>query len=88
MPDENSASDPPLEIPDARPYIIGVMAAGGLAYAARYLIQQKSSKPAWGLAAAAADILPPRRWTTAFSDSDKFLAQLKDIAPNNNVPKL
>lgn len=89
MPDENSVNDPPLEIPDARPYILGTMVGGALiAAGVRHLIRQKSDKASWGIAAAAADILPPRTWTTAFSDSDTFLAQLKDIVPNNQVPKL
>ncbi len=79
MPDETT--DPPLDIPDARPFIIGGMAACALiATAARHLITQKSNDAGWD--ALVADPQPTkvlRVWTSAFSETDPFLAQLKDI---------
>jgi hypothetical protein len=80
--------DPPLEIPDARPYIIGAMAGTVLIYTiASRLLKGHAAGSGWdAVSAAVPPPRAPRQWTTAFSASDRFLAQLKDIAPTE-LPK-
>ena len=78
---------PELDIPNPRPYVIGAMVATALAYTLiSRLVKSQSNGAVWGtVSSVASGARAPREWTSAFSESDGFLAQLKNIAPTEVV---
>jgi len=88
MPDELTpiTPTPELDIPNPRPYLIGVAVSTALIYAVvNRFVKTRSDSVVWdSVASVTSEIRAPRQWTSAFKASDGFLAQLKDITPTEN----
>ncbi len=85
MPDEliPITPTPELDIPNPRPYLIGATVGTALIYViVNRFLKTRSDGAVWdSVTSVTSEIRAPRQWTSAFRESDGFLAQLKDITP-------